>query len=58
MIKNSDLELIEEYLIKNQIFDIQPKLTKYLVDYYLSNSNIDKACEIFQKTQNQLIVNI
>ena len=54
LIKNSDLELIEEYLIKNQIFDIQPKLTKYLVDYYLSNSNIDKACEIFSKNSKPI----
>ena len=28
LIKNSDLDLIEEYLIKNQIFDLQPELTK------------------------------
>ncbi len=49
LIKNADLNLIEEYIIKNQLFDIQPELTKYLVDYYLSESNIDKACEIFSK---------
>ena len=50
LIKNSDLELIEEYLIKNQIIDIQPKLTRYLLDQYLSKSNIEKACKIFPKT--------
>ena len=49
LIMNSDLELIEEYIVKNQIFDIQPQLTKYLVDYYLSESNVEKACEIFSK---------
>ena len=49
LIKNSDLDLIEEYLIKNQIFDIHPELTKYLVDQYLADANIDKACEIFSK---------
>ncbi len=49
LIKNADLDLIEEYLIKNQIFDIQPELTKYLIDSYLSDSNIEKACEIFSK---------
>ena len=38
LIKNADLNLIEEYIIKNQLFDIQPELTKYLVDYYLSDS--------------------
>ena len=49
LIKNSDLDLIEEYLIKNQIFNSQPNLTKYLVDQYLSETNIDKACEILSK---------
>ncbi len=49
LIKNSDLDLIEQYLIKNQILDLQPKLSKFLVDQYLSNANIDKACEIFSK---------
>tara|TARA_Y100000389_G_C17439918_1_gene507915 strand:- start:199 stop:1971 length:1773 start_codon:yes stop_codon:yes gene_type:complete len=49
LIKNSDLILIEEYLIKNQIINLHPKLTKYLVDQYLSNSNIEKSCEIFSK---------
>ena len=49
LIKNSDLELIEEYLIKNQIIDIQPKLTRYLLDQYLSESNIEKACKILSK---------
>ena len=47
LIKNSDLDLIEEYLIKNQIFNIHPKLTKFLLDEYLSSFNIQKACEIF-----------
>tara|TARA_Y100001970_G_scaffold22863_1_gene26547 strand:+ start:13929 stop:15701 length:1773 start_codon:yes stop_codon:yes gene_type:complete len=49
LIRNSDLKLIEEYLVKNQIFDYQPELTKYLVDSYLSESKIEKACEIFSK---------
>ena len=49
LIKNSDLDLIEEFLIKNQIIDFQPKLTKYLIDEHLSRSNINKACEIFSK---------
>ena len=32
LIKNSNLELIEEYLIKNQITNLQPELMRYLVD--------------------------
>ncbi len=49
LIKNSDLDLIEEYLIKNQMFNLQPNLTKYLVDQYLSETNIEKACEILSQ---------
>ncbi len=49
LIQNSDLELIEEYLIKNQIINEHPLLTKFLVDEYLSTGNINKSCEIFSK---------
>ena len=49
LIKNSDLDLIQEYLLKNQIINSHPKLTKYLVDQHLSQSDIGKACEIFFK---------
>ncbi len=48
-IKESDLEIIEEYLIKNQIVNKHIELTRYLVDVYLSTSNIKKSCEIFSK---------
>ena len=36
LIKNEDRELIETYLIKNQILNLHPKLSKYLIDQYLS----------------------
>ena len=49
LIKNSDVDLIEEYLIKNQILNLKTKLTKYLVDKYLSEANLEKACDIFSK---------
>ncbi len=49
LIRNSDLDLIEEYLIKNQIFDENSKLSRFLVDKYLSQFEIDKACKIFSK---------
>ncbi len=49
LIKNSDLELIEEYLIKNQILDIHPELSRFLIDEYLSDAKVEKACEIFSK---------
>ena len=47
LIKNSDLDLIKEYLIKNQALDIQPELTRYFLDEYLSSYEVEKACEIF-----------
>ena len=40
LIKDANLELIEEYLIKNQIINLHPNLTRYLVDTYLSESNV------------------
>ena len=49
LIKNSDLTLIEEYLIKNQIINLHPKLTKYLLDQYLSEAKIDQACKFLSK---------
>ena len=54
LIKNSDLELIEEYLIKNQILNLHPELTKFLVDKYLSEFQLKKACQIFLKNSEPL----
>ena len=47
LIKDSNFETIENYLIKNQIINLHPVLTKYLVDNYLSKSDVKKSCEIF-----------
>jgi hypothetical protein len=49
LVKNKNRDLIEEYLIKNQILNLHPKLSRYLVDQYLSESNVEKACELFIK---------
>ena len=49
LIKNDNRELIEEYLIKNRILNLHPELTRYLIDQYLSESNVEKACKIFLK---------
>ena len=54
LIKNANLQLIENYLIKNQIINDHPKLTKLLVDDYLSKSEIKKACEIFSKIKDPI----
>ena len=54
LIKNSDLDLIKEYLIKNQALDIQPELTRYFLDEYLSSYEVEKACEIFSNNFNPI----
>ena len=54
LIKNSNFDLIENYLLSNQIVNENPKLTKYLVDHYLSQSDIKKACEIFAQIKESI----
>ena len=54
LIKDANLELIEEYLIKNQIINLHPNLSRYLVDTYLSESNVKKSCEIFSKNSEPI----
>ena len=55
LIKSNDRDLIEEYLIKNQILNLHPDLSRYLVDQYLSETNLEKACQIF--LQNSEVIN-
>jgi hypothetical protein len=54
LIKYSNFELIEKYLLNNQIINEHPKLTKHLVDHYLSQSDVKKACEIFFKIKEPI----
>ena len=54
LIKNSDLDLVETYLTKNQIINSHPKLTKYFLDENLSMARIDKSCELFEKNSEDL----
>ena len=55
LIRNSDLNLIENYLIENQIINSHPELTKYFLDEHLSVGNINKACEMLKK--NSEVIN-
>ncbi len=55
LIKNSDLELIEEYLVKNQNINQHPELMRYMVDNYLSRSDVKKSCEIFSKIKEPIV---
>lgn len=54
LIKKQDQDLIEEYLIKNQILNLHPELSKFLVDQYLSESNLTKACQLFLKNSEEI----
>ena len=53
-IKRSNFDLIEKYLLNNQIINEHSKLTKHLVDHYLSQSNVKKACEIFSEIKEPI----
>ena len=54
LIKDSNLELIEEFLIKNQATNLHPELMRYIVDNYLSKFDVKKSCEIFSKIKEPL----
>ena len=54
LIKNSNYDLIENYLLKNQVINENSELTKYLVNHYLSQSDIKKSCEIFSKINDTI----
>ena len=54
LIKNSNLKLIEDYLLNNQTINENPKLTKYLVDDYLSRSEVEKSCEILSNIKDPI----
>ncbi|MDA7801273.1 hypothetical protein N8950_00860 [Candidatus Pelagibacter sp.] len=54
LIKHSNFDLIEKYLLNNQIINDHPKLTKHLVDHYLSQSDVKKACEFFSEIKEPI----
>ena len=49
LIKQQDLNLIETYLSKNNSLEEGSGLIRYYLDYYLSRSELGKACDIFNK---------
>ena len=49
LIKNNNLDLIEEYLVKNQLINLHTELTRFLIDQHLSNYDVVKACKIFSE---------
>ena len=55
LIKNNNRDLIEEYIIKNQILNLHPELSQYLINQYLSESNVTKACQVFSKNSEIIV---
>jgi len=55
LIKNKNFNLIEEYLVKNQVLNLHPNLSRYYVDHFLSESNVEKACELFLKNTEVIL---
>ena len=49
LIQNGNLELIKLYLLKNQNNSNISKLLRYYVEQYLSNSDLENACSIFNE---------
>ena len=54
LIKNNNLELAESYLIKNQNVSENSKIIKFLVEEYLSRSELQKSCDIFSKINESI----
>jgi len=52
LIKQQNLDLIEMYLSKNKNLENKSSLIKYYFEYYLSRSDLSKACEIFNAIEN------
>ena len=52
LIKNNDLELIKEFLVKNDYKNYNLSLIKYYLDQNLSLAKIEKSCELFSFIKN------
>ena len=52
LIKNGDLELIKNFVIKNKKEKISPRLLKYYLDQNLSMADLENACKLFSFLEN------
>ena len=52
LIQNNNLDLIKKYIITNKDINLDSSLINFYLDTYLSNSNLEKACEIFNDLKN------
>ncbi len=49
LIKNNDLDLIKEFILKNDQGEFNSNLLKHYLDKNLSLGKVDKSCDIFSK---------
>jgi rRNA-processing protein FCF1 len=54
LIKNRNLELIENYLTQNKNINKNLDLLKFIADEYLSRSEVKKSCDIFLKIKENI----
>ena len=52
LIQNNDLNLIKNYLIKNKKLSHNSLLIKHYVNHFLSISDLENACSIFNEVEN------
>ena len=52
LIKNNDLNLMREFIIKNQNIPHVDNIIKDYVDQNLLSGNLDKSCDLFDEIQN------
>ena len=60
LINKRDFSLIKNFIIKNPSIEDNHKIIRFYTDYYLSNSQLEKSCEIFdyvKKVSNDYLNN-
>ncbi len=54
LIKNNEIKLIEDYVIKNKGFEENSELIKFVVNQHLSKSDLEKSCDILSKAEKNI----
>ena len=52
LMKNGDLELIKDFIIKNNKEEVDSRLLKYYLDQHLSTADLENACKLFSLLKN------
>ena len=51
LINKKDFNLIKNFIIKNPSIKDSDKIIRFYIDHYLSNSQLEKSCQIFDHTK-------